>query len=108
MGVQAALTKAERVELFVRRVPLSLRQWLVRLALVALLFLFRLGLDVPFMRTWVWFLVSLDTAGGGHRGRLDGGCDSAEGDHGRRSAVDESGGEGCGVGVRTGGPGVRR
>ena len=55
------LTRAERLELFVRRIPLPLREWVVRLALLAgiLLFLLRLGLDAQFMRTWTWFLVSL-------------------------------------------------
>ena len=57
----AALTRAERLELFVRRIPLPLREWVVRLALLAVIFLFlvRLGLDVQFMRSWTWFLVSL-------------------------------------------------
>ncbi len=55
------LTRAERLELFVRRIPLPLREWVVRLALLAGIFLFllRLGLDAQFMRTWTWFLVSL-------------------------------------------------
>lgn len=55
------LTRAERLELFFRRIPLPLREWVVRLALLTgiLLFLLRLGLDAQFMRTWTWFLVSL-------------------------------------------------
>lgn len=55
------LTRVERLELFVRRIPLPLREWVVRLALLAAIFLFllRLGLDVQFMRSWIRFLVSL-------------------------------------------------
>ena len=55
------LTRAERLELFVRRIPLPLREWVVRLALLTgiLFFLLRLGLDAQFMRSWTWFLVSL-------------------------------------------------
>ena len=49
------------VSLAIRRVPLAFREWMIRLALLVLVFalLLQLGLDFPFMLQWTGFLLSM-------------------------------------------------
>lgn len=50
----------DRASLIVRTIPLRLREWLIRLVVLAcvLLGLLQLGLDLPFMMQWTGFLLS--------------------------------------------------
>ena len=49
------------LSLLIRRIPVPVREWMTRLAFLAMVFwlLLKLGLDVPFMMQWAGFLLAM-------------------------------------------------